>query len=206
MEDPISTNSRLVTITVRMSRKDALQTAAVSFNEFYSKQRSDWSLLRKSLLAPKSHVLRLNGFLEGIPCSDPSEIQHMQAMLSKCKKLDFNCFEVDSDSKIEAIPAATSALNLRPYYMMDFASVLPAIVLDVQPDSNVLDACAAPGGKSLILAEKIAQGTGRLVCNEVSNARRQKLSRIISEYVPPDVRRRIQVCGELRLSLNFMIL
>ena len=37
--------------------------------------------------------------------------------------------------------------------MMDAASVLPVIALDLQEDDHVLDLCAAPGGKTLTILQ-----------------------------------------------------
>jgi 16S rRNA C967 or C1407 C5-methylase (RsmB/RsmF family) len=47
--------------------------------------------------------------------------------------------------------------------------------------------CAAPGGKSLVLAEKL-NGTGTLICNEYSLNRRQRLIQVMQQYVPREVR------------------
>lgn len=41
---------------------------------------------------------------------------------------------------------------------MDAASVLPVIALDVRPNDRVLDICAAPGGKSLTIAQCLIAG------------------------------------------------
>jgi 16S rRNA C967 or C1407 C5-methylase (RsmB/RsmF family) len=41
--------------------------------------------------------------------------------------------------------------GLEPYYL-DEASVFAAKALDVQPGDDVLDMCAAPGGKTLVIA------------------------------------------------------
>jgi 16S rRNA C967 or C1407 C5-methylase (RsmB/RsmF family) len=43
---------------------------------------------------------------------------------------------------------------LKPYYL-DPASVLAALCLDIAPGQSVLDLCAAPGGKSLVIAQRL---------------------------------------------------
>lgn len=53
--------------------------------------------------------------------------------------------------------------GLLGYYLMDAASVLPCLALDVQDGHNVLDLCAAPGGKTLALLQSC--GVGESVCS-----------------------------------------
>lgn len=55
-------------------------------------------------------------------------------------------------------------------YSQDPSAMYPAQIADVQPGERVLDLCAAPGGKSTALAEKLA-GEGVLVANEISGVR-----------------------------------
>ena len=43
------------------------------------------------------------------------------------------------------------------YYLLDLGSVVAAWALGVQVGESVLDMCAAPGGKSLVLAEAIGE-------------------------------------------------
>lgn len=45
------------------------------------------------------------------------------------------------------------SLGLLDYYLMDAASLLPVLALNVQPGDFVLDLCAAPGGKTLALLQ-----------------------------------------------------
>lgn len=60
-------------------------------------------------------------------------------------------------------------------YSQEPAAMFPAAVSGVQPGERVLDLCAAPGGKSTALAEKL-RGQGLLVANEM-NAKRAKILR-----------------------------
>ena len=55
-------------------------------------------------------------------------------------------------------------------YSQDPAAMFPAHLTDVAPGDRVLDLCAAPGGKSTALGEKL-QGQGLLVANEISPSR-----------------------------------
>ena len=43
--------------------------------------------------------------------------------------------------------------------MMDAASILPVIALDLEKDDQVLDLCSAPGGKALTILQTMLSGT-----------------------------------------------
>jgi 16S rRNA C967 or C1407 C5-methylase (RsmB/RsmF family) len=77
-------------------------------------------------------------------------------------------------------------------YIQDPASVLAARLLDAPPASRVLDLCAAPGGKSLVLAERFA-ASGELVLNDRSPDRKKRLLQVLKDYVPVEIRKRIRV-------------
>ncbi|MBN2049038.1 MAG: RsmB/NOP family class I SAM-dependent RNA methyltransferase [Spirochaetales bacterium] len=79
-------------------------------------------------------------------------------------------------------------------YFLDGASTLPVKALDVHSGMRVLDLCAAPGGKSLLLA--LAAGTeGSLTANDRSSARRARLKRVLQEHLPAELRERVFVTG-----------
>ena len=98
----------------------------------------------------------------------------------------------DADGALDAVPWASEGRYLAPgslagahplheagaYYIQDPAAMLPVAVLDPRPGENVLDLCAAPGGKSTQIAQRMA-GQGLLVCNEPVPKRTQVLSRNI---------------------------
>jgi 16S rRNA (cytosine1407-C5)-methyltransferase len=88
---------------------------------------------------------------------------------------------------------------LEPYYL-DRASVLAASSLILKDHETgeavktILDACAAPGGKSLVLASRMGPGTG-LLSNEFSSQRRRRLAAVLDRYLPPETRARVRVAG-----------
>ena len=92
-----------------------------------------------------------------------------------------------------ATPGAYST-GLNKPYTMDEASVLAAQSLKLPPEGTVLDACAAPGGKSLVIASAMNRGTF-LLSNELSGERRRRLVNVLDEYLPEEPRGRVQVSG-----------
>jgi len=90
-----------------------------------------------------------------------------------------------------AIPYGESLV--KPY-LMDRASVLAAASLRLPDEGTILDACAAPGGKSLVLASRMSAGAN-LLCNELSAERRRRLTKVLDEHLHEETRRQVKVCG-----------
>ena len=95
--------------------------------------------------------------------------------------------------KLPAAPAPYNETLLRPYYL-DEASIAAALALDVQPRHRVLDMCAAPGGKSLIIASKL-QHPGSLIANDRSASRRARLKQVLKDHLTPDQAALVTVTG-----------
>lgn len=68
------------------------------------------------------------------------------------------------------------------YFLMDCASVLPVIALDLQVSDTVLDLCTAPGGKALTIKQTDLPGS--IVCNDVSWSRLSRLRNVLWSYIP----------------------
>ena len=88
-----------------------------------------------------------------------------------------------------------SADQLQLFYVMDPASILVARSLAVTPGMRVLDMCSAPGGKGLIIAEKL-KGDGEIFLNEFSRDRRERLIHVVRNYVPSTYRQALFVKGK----------
>jgi len=94
---------------------------------------------------------------------------------------------------LPAVPVPYAQGLTKPY-MMDHASVLAASSLRLNAVGTILDACAAPGGKSLVLASRMGDAA-TLLANELSAERRRRLSNVLDEYLDAELRRRVTVSG-----------
>lgn len=76
----------------------------------------------------------------------------------------------------EESPAGATVLHAAgAFYIQEPAAMIPAAVLDAKPGENILDLCAAPGGKSTQIGCAM-RGKGILVCNEPIPKRARILS------------------------------
>lgn len=99
---------------------------------------------------------------------------------------------LDALTKEETKPPFTSGL-LKPYHL-SAASIASASALLVEGKTDILDMCAAPGGKTLVIASRMDEGA-KLTANEFSRARRARLKKVLDEYLPGEKAGRISVTG-----------
>jgi 16S rRNA C967 or C1407 C5-methylase (RsmB/RsmF family) len=81
-------------------------------------------------------------------------------------------------------------LLLKPYFL-NSASVTAALALGIGSDEKILDMCAAPGGKSLVLAS-LMPASSVLICNERSKDRYYRLVKVLDEHLPEEIRSRVK--------------
>ena len=79
-------------------------------------------------------------------------------------------------------------------YFMDPASICAALCLPLDGSEEVLDMCAAPGGKTLVLCANLPENA-RLKSNERSADRKMRLSKVVGQSLPADISSRITVTG-----------
>jgi 16S rRNA C967 or C1407 C5-methylase (RsmB/RsmF family) len=162
------------------------------FDSYYSSIFGDrWPALKVAMQVKEKQVRRYNLFLQNQPAEELAQLGW-----SDHEILDW----LPSSAWHEAgdvIPR--SSLDLLAYYVLDPASVLVAENLSVQPGEKVLDLCAAPGGKSLVLAQSLfalPNSKSELVLNELSPDRRERLKKVVQQYIPRDVRDQVWIKGK----------
>lgn len=77
-------------------------------------------------------------------------------------------------------------------YFLDSASVFAALNLPVKNAKNLLDLCAAPGGKSIVIASRMDEDAV-LFANERSFERKKRLQNSIKTCLPENISSRIKI-------------
>lgn len=71
---------------------------------------------------------------------------------------------------------------------------LPDFVSD--EEKNILDMCATPGGKSLILSRLLFDNNATMICNERSGERKARLVKVLDDHLQDEIRKKIIVTGK----------
>jgi 16S rRNA C967 or C1407 C5-methylase (RsmB/RsmF family) len=77
-------------------------------------------------------------------------------------------------------------------YFLDSASVFAALCLPLENAQNILDLCAAPGGKTLVLASRMPNDA-KLFSNERSASRVNRLKKVVETCLPETISQRVKV-------------
>ena len=142
------------------------------YGEFYGKR---WGKLKEALLAPKKHSAFRNPFSKEVLGQGEVFNEFLNTATF------FDPPQGDEDG--------------RPgYYMMDLASALAPLSLDIQLEDHVLDLCAAPGGKSFVLAS-LLKATGSLTSNDRSRDRRERLKKVLKSHLSPESFETVKITG-----------
>jgi 16S rRNA C967 or C1407 C5-methylase (RsmB/RsmF family) len=168
-----------------MSRARGEQAFDTYFASIYAER---WPQLKRALLKDDAKVARQNLFFK-----DPLN-HELKKGVGEPHAFLKNCFVVEESFDLQTLQSP-----LLPFYRMDPASILAARALEVQPGETVLDMCAAPGGKTLVLMEDLVGEemdlTGALTANEISAKRKFRMMSVFKRYLPKEVRSMIQVKG-----------
>lgn len=134
------------------------------FESYFSNvYTSEWEALYTSLQAPESQI-----------CYSAFTHTHPQEVFKNLKSLTYTDHEQASQRHAEG--------HIQNY-ILDPASLAPVVALDIRPFDQVLDLCAAPGGKSLALLSSLSE-EGFLISNDSSESRFHRLRKVLKQYTP----------------------
>ncbi|XP_055386297.1 5-methylcytosine rRNA methyltransferase NSUN4 [Condylostylus longicornis] len=108
----------------------------------------------------------------------PLEIQ-MENEINFPETLSLYTYEKGNCSTF--IPPYNCETGVLSHFLMDGSSILPPLVLDIKHGDKVLDACAAPGGKSLLMLQTLYPEV--LVCNDVQKSRVGRIYEVMNQYI-----------------------
>nr|XP_023671594.1 5-methylcytosine rRNA methyltransferase NSUN4 [Paramormyrops kingsleyae] len=187
----------------------ATSLALQNFDMSYGEQLGAlWPSARISMLCEQKYGALLNNFSEttgqvsdlqmkgaqdfvlcgistpgSVPRSDRAEADQAEDVLKFSPGIQ--CFVFPKSDTSRFRPARPDSSGVLGYYLLDAASILPVLALDVQEGHSVLDLCAAPGGKTLALLQTHA--IKKLTVNDLSDSRLKRLRRMLQDYIPREI-------------------
>ncbi len=192
-------------------KKNEVNSAGDRFQDFYRQHYKDrWEVLSNALTQDSGQIARPNKFLKNNSLEKHAD--------SSFHRLSFEemILPPKPEGFVAEIPRDPET-GLLSYYIMDPASLWPVVALSVTPGMRVLDMCAAPGGKTLAIAEQLFLGTqhpassshsvqlqmdlqqlsadSELIANEPSESRRDRLTKVLRQYIPEHFRKQCRVTG-----------
>ncbi|XP_029899977.1 tRNA (cytosine(34)-C(5))-methyltransferase, mitochondrial [Myripristis murdjan] len=84
--------------------------------------------------------------------------------------------------------------QLKQYYLLNAASLLPVLALKVRDGETVLDLCSAPGGKALAIMQTATPAL--LCCNEPDPHRRDWLAKTLESFIPLPLSNRVIISAQ----------
>ncbi|ETE70319.1 putative methyltransferase NSUN4 [Ophiophagus hannah] len=118
---------------------------------------------------------------DSVPTSSPQ----IQTELSKTQEQHFlyinhniKCYTFPKGDISRFRQARPDIIGILGYYLLDAASILPVLALNVQPGNIVLDLCAAPG---------------ELTANDLSVSRTVRLRNVLRSYLPKEIQNTVRV-------------
>jgi len=125
-------------------------------------------------------ILLADKFDDFISAMNNEPVRSFRVNTDKISLVEFEKINIFSDEKIPYVSNGYyfnyDKIGNHPYhhagmiYVQEPAAMAPAECIDINPDWNVLDMCAAPGGKSTQIKNKLGE-KGILVSNEIIPSR-----------------------------------
>ncbi|XP_063161614.1 tRNA (cytosine(34)-C(5))-methyltransferase, mitochondrial isoform X2 [Candoia aspera] len=170
----------------RKLQKQICQIVLNHFEKQYSKDLGDaWNSVREVLTTPLywQYAVLLNKFscsseIESYLCLKDYRLLFPRASSSFPQSL--KCYISDAPGRFPAQKHRDG--QLKEYYLLNAASLLAVLALEVKDGEKMLDMCAAPGGKSVATLQYACPGL--LQSNEYDNLRFHRLRQTLESFIP----------------------
>uniref|UniRef100_A0A3Q0STR6 NOP2/Sun RNA methyltransferase 3 n=1 Tax=Amphilophus citrinellus TaxID=61819 RepID=A0A3Q0STR6_AMPCI len=193
-------------VTKRRKKERSLcQPVLDHFDQQYREELGDlWPYARTVLLDPQSwqygvmlnrftavtgiaQILQAQGFSTLLPQTDPDN----KPVLS-FPPLSLQCYIHPCLLRFPS--QAHRPGQLKQYYLLNAASLLPVLALQVKDGEKVLDLCSAPGGKAIAIMQSASPAL--LCCNEPDLHRRDWLAKTLESFLPHSLNSRVIVSAQ----------
>lgn len=161
----------------------------VSFETYYvGVYGARWAALKRAMMKPSTKVAMWNRFSKLPKDSVMSDLRELPS--TALQLFTSQAVQEGSDASlgVEHVlldQPPRDEIGTPAYYLLDYASTLIVEQLQVDGFHKVLDLCAAPGGKSIAIAQALSP-QGELSSNEPNRERAHRLRRNLQEHIPPN--------------------
>uniref|UniRef100_F6U5C4 NOP2/Sun RNA methyltransferase 3 n=1 Tax=Monodelphis domestica TaxID=13616 RepID=F6U5C4_MONDO len=187
--------SRLKLQSERKLTKQICRVVLDHFEKQYVKELGDsWITIRDILTSPScwQHAILFNRFNYPFELEKDLQLKRYHTLLQGY----FPYYPESLTCYVSRIPGRIPSERhqvgkLKRYYLLNAASLLPVLALEIQNGERVLDMCAAPGGKSVALLQ--CAYPGYFHCNEYDNLRSKWLKQTLESFIPQPMMNIIKV-------------
>ncbi|XP_047927659.2 tRNA (cytosine(34)-C(5))-methyltransferase, mitochondrial isoform X2 [Anser cygnoides] len=167
-------------------QKQICQVVLDHFEKQYTAELGDkWTSVRDVLTCPScwQYAILLNKFSQSTELENTLRVKgYHLAFRGTLPYLprSLKCYISRTPRRFPAQKHQTG--KLKEYYLLNAASVLPVLALEVKDGEDVLDLCAAPGGKSVTILQ--CAYPGQFHCNEYDDLRSRWLKQTMESFIP----------------------